>query len=81
MTEFDLEGAALDWLGYSLDQGAELAPDQATSERTSYTEVVLLDRLQAAQPRLRPRSGLAQGSARSHTLAGPDQPHLPPHAA
>jgi type I restriction enzyme R subunit len=57
MTEDQLEQEALGWLadvGYQHRHGPELAPDGSTPERSSYREVLLLDRLRQAVAALNP---------------------------
>jgi type I restriction enzyme, R subunit len=57
IVESHVEEAALAWLaqlGYGLKGGPEIAPDSATSERSSYDEVVLTGRLAGAVARLNP---------------------------
>src|SRR5688572_19048645 len=56
-TEGHVEEAALSWLGelgYSVVNGAEIAPDTFNSERESYSDVILVGRLKAAIARLNP---------------------------
>ena len=48
-SELVVEQAALEWfdaLGYSTLNATEIAPDQPNSERQTYADVVLRDRLQ-----------------------------------
>src|SRR2546426_422265 len=57
IAESHVEEAALEWLcelGYSIVSGPEIAPDSAESERESYGDVVLIDRLKRAIARLNP---------------------------
>ena len=57
MDERDVEDAALSWfqeLGYGLAHGPQLAPGQAGAERSTFTDVVLTERLRAAIGRLNP---------------------------
>ncbi len=57
MTEDQLEQEALGWLtdvGYQHRHGPELAPDGSTPERSSYREVLLLNRLRQAVAALNP---------------------------
>lgn len=52
-----VEDATLDILarlGYAISHGPDIAPDSTNSERTSYGEVILRDRLNAAVDRLNP---------------------------
>ncbi len=58
MTEDQLEQETLGWLrsvGYATANGLDIAPDGATPERTSYAQVLLLERLRAALARLNPQ--------------------------
>ncbi len=51
LTESHVEEAALEWfgeLGYTVENGAKLAPGEATSERDSFGDVVLVGRLRVA---------------------------------
>jgi type I restriction enzyme R subunit len=57
MTEDQLEQEALGWLadtGYAHRYGPDLAPDGAAPERTSYRQVLLIERLRQAVARLNP---------------------------
>jgi type I restriction enzyme R subunit len=57
LNEFDLETAALEWfesIGYAIAHGPELAPGEHGSERASFHDVVLVDRLRDAIARLNP---------------------------
>ena len=56
-TESVIEDATLDWfaeLGYTVAHGPDLAPGEAASERATYGDVVLVDRLRAALARINP---------------------------
>ena len=56
--ESHVEQEMLGWfadLDYEVVQGADIAPDGATPERTNYREAILKDRLQAALHRLNPQ--------------------------
>ena len=56
-SESHVEDAALEWLtglGYTGIHGPDIAPDGATPERTSYSDVVLTGRLRDALARLNP---------------------------
>ena len=62
LTEADIEQIALDWFaecGYTCVHGPDIAPDMPASERASYQEVLLVDRLRAALQRCNP--GLRSG--------------------
>lgn len=53
MNEEIVELAALDWLqeiGYEVRNGGDIAPGEPDAERSSYNEVILMGRLQAALP-------------------------------
>ncbi len=57
LTEADIEQIALDWFaecGYTCVHGPDIAPDMPASERASYQEVLLVDRLRAALQRCNP---------------------------
>jgi len=56
-TESGIEDAALDWLaglGYSIQNGQDIAPDSKAPERASYSDVTLSGRLAQAIERLNP---------------------------
>ena len=55
--ESTVEDAALEWfegLGYSIAHGPEIAPDAAGSERATYADVLIVDRLRSALFTLNP---------------------------
>lgn len=57
IAESHVEVAALEWLGelgYAIANGLEIGPDGIRSERTSYGDVLLIDRLRSAITRLNP---------------------------
>jgi type I restriction enzyme R subunit len=57
IAESHIEEAALAWLrelGYSVAGGQDIAPDSHKSERASYGDVILVDRLKSAIARLNP---------------------------
>ncbi len=57
VNESVVEQATLDWfreLGYETLHGPQIAPDEPGAERTSYADVVLVDRLRSALARLNP---------------------------
>ncbi len=57
ITEGEVENAALGWLeelGYTVTDGADIAPESPVAERVSYDEVLLIGRLRAALERLNP---------------------------
>ena len=59
LNESIVEDAALEWfgeLGYAIGHGPHLAPGEPAAERTSFAEVVLIERLRAAIRRLNPAS-------------------------
>ena len=56
-TENHVEDAALAWLaelGYAIANGFDIGPDGPHSERASYGDVVLVERLRAAIQKLNP---------------------------
>ena len=56
-TESDVEDAALGWLsglGYTVLHGSDISPEGLSPERTSYSQVVLTERLRKALERLNP---------------------------
>jgi type I restriction enzyme, R subunit len=56
-TESVVEDATLEWfaeLGYTVAHGPDLAPGEAASERATYGDVVLVDRLRAALAHINP---------------------------
>jgi type I restriction enzyme R subunit len=58
VNEFVVEAAALDWfrqLGYAVLYGPEIAPGEPAAERSSYSEVVLLERLRTALRQCNPK--------------------------
>ena len=58
VTESTVESAALEWfreLGYAVLHGPEMGPEGLFTERTSYSDVVLVDRLGQAVAKLNPR--------------------------
>ena len=64
LTEADIEQIALEWFvecGYAHVHGPDIAPDVQGSERASYQEVLLVDRLRAAL--LRCNAGLSDDDA------------------
>ena len=77
--ESDIEEATLDWLtelGYSVSHGPNIAPDTSASERSTYKEVILPNRLRDAVARLNPTIPVdAQQEAISKVL-NPDSPAL-----
>lgn len=57
LTESIVEDATLTWcgeLGYAIVQGSQLAPDESTAERDSFSDAVLVNRLSEALQRLNP---------------------------
>jgi type I restriction enzyme R subunit len=57
LNEAIVEAVALDWfqaLGYAVLPGLQLAPDEPTAERQSFSDVLLLGRLRQAIGRLNP---------------------------
>lgn len=77
MTEDQLEQEALSWLadvGYTHLYGHDLAPDIDHSERQSYQQVLLQERLRTAIARLNPGLPLA---ARENALRQVMDPGIP----
>jgi type I restriction enzyme R subunit len=59
ITESVVEQAALGWLeslDYAILAGPEIAPGEPASERASYQECWLLDRLESALARVNPKA-------------------------
>ena len=57
LTEADIEQIAIEWFaecGYQVLHGPDIAPEMPASERTSYSEVLLVDRLRGALQRCNP---------------------------
>src|SRR5215207_1152214 len=57
LNESVVEEATLAWfeeLGYETLHGPDIAPDEPNAERTSYGDVILIDRLRSALARLNP---------------------------
>ncbi len=57
ITEFDIEALAIELLenqGYQYIYGPDIAPDSDTPERSSFEDVLLLDRLKSAVARINP---------------------------
>ena len=68
LVENDIELAALDWfqaLDYSVVHGPHIAPGEASAERDSFGEVVLVERLRVALRRL---NGAIPEEAREEAL-------------
>lgn len=68
LNESTLEDAALEWfaeLGYSVNHGPHLAPDEPATERDSYSDVVLVGRLREA---IRRRNASIPEDAREEAL-------------
>ncbi len=79
LTESVVEQAALAWfesLGYAVRAGPDLAPDGATPERGSYTEVILRDRLRQALALLNPTLPAEALDDAFRRLTHPDGPTL-----
>jgi len=56
-TESDVEQATLDWLeglGYTPLNASEIAPDAPNSERQTYADIVLIDRLRSSLQTINP---------------------------
>ena len=57
ISESILEATCLDWLdelGWTRIHGPDIAPDVPNAERSSYSEVILKERLRAALARINP---------------------------
>ena len=70
-TESVVEDATLDWfaeLGYTVAHGPDLAPGEAASERATYGDVVLVERLRAALARINPHLQTLEVSETSRVL-------------
>src|SRR6056297_3250022 len=77
LNEDTVEQAALDWLseiGFEVQHGSAIAPDGDASERESFQDVVLVDRLRAAIARLNPN---LPEEAREDALRKVLRPDLP----
>jgi type I restriction enzyme R subunit len=78
-TEDTVEQAALEWLaglGYQIAHGPDLAPGEPATERRSYADVVLYDRLRAALARLNPGLPAPALDDAFRKLTRPDRPSL-----
>ena len=79
MTEDQLEQETLAWLadtGYQNCFGPDIAPDGPKPERTSYSQVVLVDRLREAINRLNPAVPLVAREDALHQVLNLDTPVL-----
>ena len=77
--EADIEMAAMEWfqdLGYALRHGPEIAPGAAGSERATYADVLLVDRLRNALFTLNPDIPAECLEEVIKRLQRPDQPTL-----
>src|SRR6266436_5600960 len=76
-TESIVEEAALSWfeeLGYTVLQGIDIAPGEPNAERSSYSDVVLSDRLRGALVKINPRiptSALEEASRKVSRATSP----------
>ena len=80
ITEDRLEQLALQWFqdaGWSVANGADLAPEGATPERTNFRTVVLKARLAAAVQRLNPQLPPAAVEEVVHVLTTSTETSLP----
>lgn len=78
-TESVVEDAALEWfegLGFSIAHGPEIAPDSLSSERSTYADVLLIDRLRHALFTLNPDIPSECLEDVIRRLQRPDQPTL-----
>ena len=90
-SESMVEAAALGWfqaLGYAVLPGLQLAPGELTTERESFSDVLLLGRLRQAIGRLNPtipedarEEALRKLSPLGTPIPHPNQPLLPSAAA
>jgi type I restriction enzyme R subunit len=79
MTEDQLEQETLSWLaevGYTAVYGPDIAPDGDSPERSSYTEVVLAERLRRAVQRLNPQVPMAAREDALQQVLNLDRPVL-----
>ena len=79
ITEAAVENAALAWfreLGFTVLNGADIAPDGPQAERSSYREVVLWGRLRAAIARLNPGLPAEQVEIAARMVGHPNIPGL-----
>ena len=79
MREADVEHAALEWfqqLGYELSHGPAIAPDSAGFERTTYADILLVERLRNALFALNPGVPVECLEAVIRRLHRPEHPTL-----
>lgn len=65
ISESDLESMAIAWLeslGWQIKNGAEIAPDGATPERSDFSQVVLEGKAGIKTPRSNIKHGTGKGS-------------------
>ena len=77
--ESELEQAALDWLeelGYEVRHGDTIAPEQPGAERESFSDVLLVGRLQEAIDRLNPKLPQEAREEAFRKVLRPDRPTL-----
>ncbi len=80
ITEDQLEQLAIQWFqdtGWTYSNGADLAPEGATSERADFRVVVLKARLAAAVQRLNPKLPPAAVEEVVHVVTTPTETSLP----
>jgi type I restriction enzyme R subunit len=78
-TESIVEDAALSWLydlGYAIAYGPDLAPDEPASERASFSDVILVERLRLALARLNPALPPESREEALRKVLRPDSPSL-----
>jgi type I restriction enzyme R subunit len=79
ITESTVEAANLSWfaaLGYSILYGPHIAPGEPASERASFGDVLLLDRLRSALARINPTIPFDALDQAVRKLTHPDAPSL-----
>lgn len=79
MNEETVEQAALDWfreLGYPTLYGPDIAPGEAQAERSSFGEVILLERLRVALGRINPKISSKLIEEAVKRLASTSSPNL-----
>ena len=77
--ESDIEEASLEWLaelGYTVLHGTDIAPDTPDVERSTYKEVILMQRLRDAVARLNPKIPADAQEEAIRKVLNPDSPAL-----
>ena len=80
--ESDIEEASLEWLadlGYTILHGPDIAPDTPNAERSTYNEVILMQRLRDAVARLNPKIPADAQEEAIRKVLNPDSPALVPN--